>query len=326
MAWVDPGSGDNYNLYCPYTGIYSVLTGGDPVYISSMNQNNFYPIQVANPDGTTYTWSGRYPGNSSIVSKVEDRNGNQIIVSDSGSGNFSVVDTLGRNPVLASSGFGGNGNTYTLTVSGLSNPYTIHWGQAVTPSYTFNQQKVQGPYCSGLNAVSVPSQPVITEIDLPDGEKYQFQYDSTYGLLNKITYPSGGYVRYVWALSSYNSGTLSDDTAFTDSQGNRNGCVYNYDSPAVLSRYVSFDGVNEILQQNFTYTTYWNGAVWTSKKTSVTTTVNTVANGAMSTVGTYTTTYMYTGVPPQQDPYEYPSCRPIAARSGICWGQRGKEG
>jgi len=52
---------------------------------------------------------------------------------------------------------------------------------------------------------------VVTEIDLPDGTKYSFGYDSGttaghYGLLTSMTLPTGGNITYSWTL-------------FTDSYG-----------------------------------------------------------------------------------------------------------
>ena len=46
------------------------------------------------------------------------------------------------------------------------------------------------------------------EIDLPNGQKYTFQYESTYGKVAKITFPDGGYVRYVWGLYKYRLGNV----------------------------------------------------------------------------------------------------------------------
>lgn len=63
--------------------------------------------------GTVYTG---FPGST------EDRNGNVIKITEGSGGAFNYIDTLGRT-VLSSSGFGATSNT--VTVSGLTNPYTI---------------------------------------------------------------------------------------------------------------------------------------------------------------------------------------------------------
>jgi RHS repeat-associated protein len=41
---------------------------------------------------------------------------------------------------------------------------------------------------------------VVTEIELPDGTKYGYSYDQIYGTISKITFPTGGYVRFVWTV------------------------------------------------------------------------------------------------------------------------------
>jgi hypothetical protein len=65
-----------------------------------MDPNNFFPVKVADPDGTTYTWQ------TATGLTVEDRNGNTVVVTEDlyHRGHFSETDTLGR--VISSSGFG----------------------------------------------------------------------------------------------------------------------------------------------------------------------------------------------------------------------------
>ena len=67
-----------------------------------------------------------------------------------------------------------------------------------------------------------------------------------------------------------------------------NACQYHYDMPAILHRYVSYDGVNIALQQDFSYSTTWSGSPqsWTSKTTTVTTT-DLVTRLVSTTVYTY---------------------------------------
>jgi len=74
-------------------------------------------------------------------------------------------------------------------------------------------------------------------------------------------------VRYVWGLNS--QGVFG---SFRDSQSSpNNNCQYIYGRPVVENRYVSFDGTNEALEQDFTYATTWNGAAWTTKQSTITT-------------------------------------------------------
>ena len=117
------------DIPCQYTGnpAYVTSAGDDFVRASTSMPYSLPPpaVTVADADGTAYQFNS--PGldgsptgstlTSSLPSFIEDRNGNKITVSDSGSGVFSFSDTLGRT-LLSSSGFGATGNT--VTVSGLS--------------------------------------------------------------------------------------------------------------------------------------------------------------------------------------------------------------
>jgi hypothetical protein len=277
------------------------VNGGDDFFAASLPNCPTYRtglcslVNIADRDGTVFTYdqprdhlaTGGY--GSSLPSSLEDRNGNVITVTDNGNGAFAMTDTAGRTSI-SSSGFGVSGNT--LTVSGLTSPYTVFWGSAnssfsVNPSAT-----VPGALCRGIDNVGV-AQTVITAIRLPNGQQYQFSYDPTYGLLNKITYPSGGWVKYSWSLNPQ-----SDDTRFPDQNGNVNGCYYTYGWPAVSHRYVSFDGSTTALQQDFTYAlTTWGCAGWCAKQTTVTT--RDLVRGT-----SFVTTYSYSPVTLTRPPYE----------------------
>jgi RHS repeat-associated protein len=126
-------------------------------------------------------------------------------------------------------------------------------------------------------------QTVVSQIELPNQQSYTFTYDPAYGLLRRVTYPDGGYVRYVWGAN-----TNSDSAVW--GQGS---CGAKYDTPVVLHRYVSYDGSSEVLQQDFSYSTAWNpdpgdrnARTWSSKTTIVTT-------HDLVSDGTSTTTYTY---------------------------------
>jgi hypothetical protein len=66
-----------------------------------------------------------------------------------------------------------------------------------------------------------------------DGKSYTFAYDTVYGLVNKITYPAGGYARYVW-----DQNPLSHYGQFTP-QGSVNTCQMHYAVSAIKERFVS---------------------------------------------------------------------------------------
>jgi RHS repeat-associated protein len=219
-----------------------------------------------------FSFSTLSDGTWVLPTSIEDRNGNILGVSNTSTATkiqFNIHDTLGR-AILSASGFGSTGDT--VSVSGLAAPYTLTWGTA-NSSFTSTATPINGTAsdvdCHGI--LSGPGTiPVVTAIALPNGRQYQFSYDSTYGELSRITYPSGGYISYSWGLNPQ-----SGFVAFADFSGARNACQYIYDKPALLHRYVSFDGVTIALQQDFGYSTTWNlpssTPAWTSKQTTVTT-------------------------------------------------------
>ena len=268
----------------------TVSTGGDDIYYASMPSGE--PLNITDPDGTTYDFQG-YGGRGgggflfNIPVSATDRNGNAITFSLSGQ-NVTVTDSLARN-VISTSGFGATGNT--VNVSGLPNPsYTLTWGTAST---NFPRPGVVGTgpntYCTAISA-DAESQPVITAIALPNSTSYTFTYEGTFGLLSEVKFPTGGWIKYSWGWSS----TPAEFTSFTDSQGNPGQCKYEYDNYQLKHRYVSFDGTNTALQQDFSYTTNWQVgqsgvATWTTKTTTVTT--HDYLAGT-----TYTTVYTYGSV------------------------------
>jgi RHS repeat-associated protein len=213
-------------------------------------------------------------------------------VTDSQNGAFSFTDTLGRT-LISSSGFGSTGNT--VTVAGLP-AYTLTWGTASTNFSVSYVQEGSDSSCYGMKGDN-ETLPVITAIALPNGQEYQFQYESTYGQVDKIVYPNGGYVRYVWGLNSLSAFGLFGDNGTVP---NPQGCGYQYDFPAVTDRYVSFDGSTEVQHQHFSYSTNWasGGATWTSKTTTVTTS-DLLRNESFQTA------YTYASVPAPAPPNVY---------------------
>src|SRR5207249_2801495 len=97
---------------------------------------------------------------------------------------------------------------------------------------------------------------------------------------------------YSWGLNP-----LSEFASFEDLTGIPNSCLYHYDGVALTHRYVSFDGTHLALQQDFSYSTNWNGGTsnWATKTTTVTTTD--LVTGAVSTV-----VYTYSPFTPASQP------------------------
>ena len=115
---------------------------------------------------------------------------------------------------------------------------------------------------------------ILNSISMPNGQQYTFYYgnnnptDSTilnpYGLINEIIYPDGGWVKYKWQLpSSYNEySTMSGDQSTMNSGGQYvpvwlpGRCSWQYQTPVLQEREVSFDGSTVAQVQTFLSTTW----------------------------------------------------------------------
>src|SRR5437016_525758 len=281
-------------------------------------------LTVTDPSGSTYQFSGPVCSGSvsgifgALAYSITDRNGNQISLQNTRNSVFSCctpmsgnayIDTLGRQAV-SWTGLGNNNDN--ITIAGLGGNVVLKWGTA-TAHFPESAQVV---WDSGLGCTYTGGQattiPALTEIDLPNGQKYSFTYDATYGLISKISFPGGGYVRYVWNLysSSSASGYLSYTYPSGPNAGQTDYCFAIFDTPAISDRYVSYDGQTEVLHQTFRYSTSWNTFPgypvpdsWSAKSTTVT---STDLLTGQSTV----TNYAYAGVLPALGPYDYSSWNP----------------
>jgi RHS repeat-associated protein len=281
----------------------NVSAGGDVQYYASTPPgcNNGCglqqgPITVSDSDGTVYSGG---PGNhtcstcglaySGIVSSVEDRNGNKVSLTDKGNGAITITDTLGRT-AISTSGFGTAGTTDSVSVTGLATAYQIQWETAAANYSVPAKSTISQQSCSirGVNS----SETVVKSIVLPNHQQYQFFYDPTYGLLTEIIYPSGAWVKYTWKFSD----NYSELTDFPVSNSFYNGpCDWEYSTPVIATRTVSFNGATPAQTQTFSYSTTWPGgsANWTQKATTVSTTDN-ILNKTSKTVYSY-------------NPYQLPS-------------------
>jgi hypothetical protein len=288
-------------------------------------------MTVTDPSGTTYQFPGNLPVSgctgcgasmsySLSAQTIADKNGNQISLQNSN----AYVDTVGRQ-VVSWTGIGHNGDS--LTVAGLSGSVILHWG---TTSVAFPEAGNSPPGASSLNNCamfpnynSTQTIPFLTEIDLPNGTKYSFSADGTYGRIGKITFPGGGYVRYVWGL---NRSSVVAGAVTPLSSGTIQACDIVIDAPAITDRYVSYDGVTEVLHQQFQYTTQWpstypglNGYPWVSKSTAVTSTDSLTGQ---STVTSYTYTSMAGDLGPNDfnvTPYSAPVYNQVPIEQSIVY-------
>jgi RHS repeat-associated protein len=298
----------SFNVYC-----------GDGVYNSgdSTTCNNAQPpVTVFDGAGRIYSFNpGVFIGyslgeNNSVQQSVwpnsiEDRNGNLI----SFSGNpVSVKDTAGRTVVSL------NNNTSPTVVSAGGLTYSLAYEPA-SFSYSPPVESIPPPnpdpsgttcaWATGaLTQALLGSSPTtVRTLTLPNNKAYSFTYDPTYGVLNEIQYPDGGWVKYTWGFpqgsppSTYSTNALFAGLLSTGGPWSE-GCSFLYSMPVVTTRQVGFGGsTTPVLTQTFSYVTNWNSAqsndVWTTKTTTVTTTDN-ITNRAKQTIYTYSSI----GIPP----------------------------
>jgi hypothetical protein len=264
------------------------LTGGDAIVLANAGFPNGPPpaVSVVDSQGTFYSFPNTdmahavhsrvsdnpnlesFGGFSMLPSFIEDRNGNIAVITDHGKGSFQITDTLGRT-AISTSGFGTSGST--VTVAGLANPYTVNWQSVPINWLSLGNAQIIRPnvqttppfLCSGGNGnvsyAALTPRPLqgISQIQLPNNQSYQFQYDPTYGLLNKLIYPSGGYIRYVWGINRLANQVLVASSIAPPSPGPPTPCEVLYDVPAIVQRFVSYDGQTEVEEQDFSYATTW---------------------------------------------------------------------
>jgi RHS repeat-associated protein len=168
-------------------------------YYMNLNAGSSTVASVYAPDGTKV-----YP-------QMEDTNGNCFTVGSGSAGSCAnqssgnMYDTLNRQTVIP--GGGGNTTTYTIPTSEGSSTFTV-----TTSTVNYNTDFQESGVTEASGSFSAP-----TQIELPDGTSYYFQYDSSqasghYGLLTQITLPTGGVINYTHAN-------------FTDVNGNVNQWV-----------------------------------------------------------------------------------------------------
>jgi RHS repeat-associated protein len=319
-VWPDPNNLGN--IGCPTSGI-STGGGGNGLIASMGTQGSRIqpPLTVTNRAGTVYQFSQGPslnfgppgPGGWSMLAQsVTDRNGNQVTlngqnVSYGGSPWLpqlppgSYKDTLGRT-VLSWSGMGSNTGD-TLTASGLSGNVLVRWVSNPI-SYQGNRHFMNGSandptYC-GSGGVSSGPLPTVSEIDFPNGQKYTFTYGGTGGRLSQITFPDGGYVRYIWGV---NASSVAGENTWYDFYNNPQYCYFTSDTFAITDRYVSYDGVNEVLHQHFTYaspawSTLGSGEPYWPQKTTTMTTTDSLTGQSTTTTQTYAYTWEGVITPP----------------------------
>jgi RHS repeat-associated protein len=300
VSWTSQTTGGDDFVQATLLGAVGSLVGSPP-------NPAVGEVLVADGDGTVYkfgpdSWGAPPAGGDpqdttaqGVPATIEDRNGNVVTFvgepSIVGNPPTSIVDSTGRTELSFSGGLFGS-----TTVSGIPKPYKFTAGTGSYSGVSLGGILLYGASTECGVFPTFNAQGGFSAITLPNGQAYTFTYDPAYGLLSKITYPTGGYVSYVWGLNAQ-----SAETSYPNSVGYLNGCLYRYSHPAIVTRSVSFDGKTIALKQNFTYTTTWDsgsaGYDWTNKTTTVTTTDN-IAGTTSTVVYAYgCATYLSYGCP-----------------------------
>ena len=300
------------------------------------------------PDGTQCIVSGSVlylSYNATYPCFLEDANGNQIPYPSSG----TTYDSLGRSLYTVTypqvNGQPSDIPTQVTTYSSNGSPenYTLQWGTASfnysmpepTSSDVFSNN---GNYPAIVLAGAQGTVNALQSIAMPDSTSYQFSYDPTYGTVSKITFPTGGYVRFVYGVrqigtfNSYTSNGMSTtvvtDVYLSTSNGVEDHWAYSYQNLNMTSYQLSSSVTDP--ENNVTYYTgypysYTTGAFYMNAEptfqeihrqicngTTPVRTVDTVYNGQNTVIlspssafpATVTTTYNDVGLQ-QQVKYTY---------------------
>ena len=190
-------SASPFFTYCG--GPDSFVQGGEGPILATTSEVSSPPVTITDGNGTTYSFSGTFNSVYTSVppTSIVDRNGNTVSISTSGTpiSSATVTDTVGRTAINVGT-FGGNPDS--INVAGLSSAYRVYWTTA-SASFTISVSDSGTLACPTSLSASASA---VSQVVLPNGQTYTLTYDPTYGMLSKITYPTGGYVRYVWGLNS----------------------------------------------------------------------------------------------------------------------------
>ncbi len=211
------------------------------------------------PNGTAYTGPGT----------LEDSNGNIASITQDSEGRtpFTTTLTYNQNSQLANSlyelavgtypvttkGAGGNTESYSVTVAavsigGYTMPHPSGGSDFCCLGTTQTGVNTQGSIVPMNSALTVNA---ITSIGLPNGTAYTFTYDPTYGNISKITFPTGGYVRFIYGIRSdaggygfflHKSSVVVTDAYVSTGSGAESHWLYTFNSmttPGILTSTVT---------------------------------------------------------------------------------------
>jgi YD repeat-containing protein len=164
--------------------------GNHFVYLSGGSRLTFYP----NPAGTEWH-----------CTEVKDRNGNYLTINYNGGDDISTVtDTLGH---VITFTYDPNGNIQKIAQTWNGTVHTwasFGWGPTPIGNNIFSSAMT---YAGPTPGTTIQ---VLTQVGLPDGSKYYFDYDGSYGVVTKIRY-------YAYAGNERRQATYTFNFTSTDS-------------------------------------------------------------------------------------------------------------
>ncbi|GGA80321.1 hypothetical protein GCM10011507_34460 [Edaphobacter acidisoli] len=170
-----------------------------------------YGPSILYPNGTQYWGSAGFWSSGTL----EDANGNVASIAQDSAGrttfatNFPIAqvgEIAAKTYTVTTEDASGNNENYSVTVSQV--PVGV-WTMP-HPQQDPNDPSTWEICCfnpGGAGNVTASVQPMtsssvdaVTAITLPNGTAYGFIYDPLYGTIQRINFPTGGYVRFVWGV------------------------------------------------------------------------------------------------------------------------------
>ncbi len=198
--------------------------GSSATFVSDSDISDYvYPGEPNNipPSGYMLLSDGtRFRIDSGLVSWMRDRNGNKLTFSNDlvNRRMNSVTDSLGRQVTIiydnGSTGYdeirynGLNGVVRSIKV------YRTNLSNALRSDFTIQTYQQLFPELNGAEAVSF-NVPVTSAVQLPNGQQYQFRYNS-YGELARVVLPTGGAFEYDYAAGTTDGAASGVISIFPD--------------------------------------------------------------------------------------------------------------
>src|SRR5713226_8812925 len=211
------------------TNFYLLITpSGQHVELRQLGTSNVYQAVDASYSQLTVYNSGSYlifrAGGAELAfspmsseyhcTQVKDRNGNYLTITYKPWGDiYTITDTLGRVITFVYDTYA-NLKEIDQTWSGTTHQWaTFGWGSA-----SIGNNFPTMVYAGRLPGTSIP---VLTQVGLPDGSHYNFEYNNSYGQVSTIRYYGGdnrplNYTTYDLAASSTDCPRVSAARVWAD--------------------------------------------------------------------------------------------------------------